>query len=304
MMRRSLLRAAAGLFAVGGLLAACGDDSGSSSATSGGAATTAESSTGAGLTVKATEYKFDISGSAGAGFNKVTFENDGEMPHILVAIKLQPGKTVADALPLLEQEGEPDPAAAAAVFDGDPSTAFYGTPGLISPGVSETTFANFPAGNYAFVCFLPGPGGQPHFMLGMAADFTVADSGGSSAPPQTDGTITIAADKITAPDDMKSGVYEVKNPGSDPSDFNLAGPTDAQVSDFDNAVNGFFNAMVSGEEDVAFEAPAPIFGGLSDTIPAGKSGYVQLDLEQGRYLMAGNSDDNGNTLVSGEFTVS
>ncbi|HTN80850.1 MAG TPA: hypothetical protein VMK16_14325, partial [Acidimicrobiales bacterium] len=266
---------------------------------------TGGSSSAAGLTVKATEYKFDVSGSAGAGYNKVTFENDGKMPHILVAIKLQPGKTVKDALPLLEQEGEPDPAAAAAVFDGDPSTAFYGTPGLISPGVTETTFADFPAGNYAFVCFLPGPGGQPHFMLGMATDFTVADSGGSDTPPQTAGTITIAADKITAPEGMKSGTYEVKNTGSDPSDFNLAGPTDAQVSDFDNAVNGFFNAMVSGEEDAVFQAPAPIFGGLSDTIPAGKSGYVQLDLTKGRYLMAGNSDqDTGKTLVSGEFTVS
>ncbi len=73
-----------------------------------------------GLTVKATEYNFDVTGDAAGGFNNVTFENDGKEPHILVAIKLQPGKTVADALPLLAQEGEPDPAAVAAVFDGDP----------------------------------------------------------------------------------------------------------------------------------------------------------------------------------------
>ena len=80
-------------------------------------------------------------------------------------------------------------------------------------------------------------------MLGMVKEFTVADTGGTSTPPETDGTISIAAEGITAPDGMKSGTYEVKNTGADPSDFNMAGPTDKQVSDFDNAVNSFFAAM-------------------------------------------------------------
>jgi hypothetical protein len=299
-MRRFPVVLLAGVLLTGTALAACGDDSGSSSATtaSGG------SSTAGGLTVKATEYNFDVTGTAAGGFNKVTFENDGKEPHILVAVKLQPGKTVADALPLLEQQGEPDPTATAAVFDGDPGTAFYGTPGLLAPGGSETTIADLPAGNYAFVCFLPSPDGQPHFSLGMAKDFTVADSGGTSTPPETDGTITISADKITAPDGMKSGTYAVTNSGSDPSDFNMAGPTDKQISDFDDAVNGYFNSIGTGETK-PFSVPAPLLGGFSDSIPSGKSGYVILDLEKGRYLMAGNSDDTtGKTLVSGEFEVS
>ena len=306
-MRRFPVVLLSGALLMGAALAACGDDSGSSSATTGGggAATTGGGSSGAtGLTVKATEYNFDVSGTAAGGFNSVTFENDGKEPHILVAIKLQPGKTVADALPLLEQEGEPDPAAAAAVFDGDPNTAFYGTPGLLAPGGSETTIADLPAGSYAFVCFLPSPDGQPHFSLGMAKDFTVADTGGTSTPPQTNGEITITADKITAPDGMKSGTYAVTNNGSDPSDFNMAGPTDKQISDFDDAVNGYFATIGTGETK-AFTVPAPLLGGFSDSIPPGKSGYVVLDLEKGRYLMAGNSDDaTGKTLVSGEFEVS
>ncbi len=301
-MRRFPVVLLTGALLMGAALAACGDDSGSSSATTGGGGGSLLS--GEGLTVKATEYNFDVTGSAAGGFNKVTFENDGKEPHILVAIKLQPGKTVADALPLLEQEGEPDPAVAAAVFDGDPNTAFYGTPGLLGPGGSETTIANLPGGNYAFVCFLPSPDGQPHFSLGMAKDFTVADTGGTTTPPQTDGAITISADKITAPDGMKSGTYEVKNTGTDPSDFNMAGPTDKQVSDFDDAVNGYFNSIGTGETP-PFSTPAPLLGGFSDSIPPGTSGYVVLDLQKGRYLMAGNSDqDTGKTLVSGEFEVS
>jgi plastocyanin len=295
-MRRSFPLAIAGLFAIGVLLAACGDDSGSSTAT------TAGSASAGGLTVKATEYKFEISGSASAGYNKVTFENDGKSPHMLAAIKLKAGKTVADALPILEQQSEPDPAAVAAVFDGDPSTAWYGTPDLISPGVTTTTYPDFPAGNYMFVCFLPGPGGQPHLALGMAAQFTVADTGGSPTPPQTDGTFTITADKITPPEGLKSGTYEVKNTTADPSDFHMAGPTDKQVDDFVKAVNDYFTAM-SSSEDVALSTPAPIIAGLSG-IPTGQSGYIVLDLKQGRYVFGGATDDSGVTKQQGEATVS
>ena len=304
-MRRFPVVLLTGALLMGMALAACGDDSGSSSATTGGGAATTASggSSASGLTVKATEYNFDVTGDAAGGFNNVTFENDGKEPHILVAIKLQPGKTVADALPLLAQEGEPDPAAVAAVFDGDPGAAFYGTPGLLAPGDSETTVADFPAGNYAFVCFIPSPDGQPHFTLGMAKDFTVADSGGTSTPPETDGTITITADKITAPDGMKSGTYEVTNTGTDPSDFNMAGPTDKQVSDFDAAINGYFATIGTGETK-PLSVPAPLVAGFSDTIPPGKSGYVVVDLEKGRYIMGGSSDENGNTHVVGEFEVS
>ncbi len=147
--------------------------------------------------------------------------------------------------------------------------AFYGTPGLLAPGDSETTVADFPAGNYAFVCFIPSPDGQPHFSLGMAKDFTVADSGGTSTPPETDGTITITADKITAPDGMKSGTYEVKNTGTDPSDFNMAGPTDKQVSDFDDAINGYFATIGTGETQPLI-VPGAARGRLQRHHPAGQ----------------------------------
>ena len=70
----------------------------------------------------------------------------------------------------------------------------------------------------------------------------------------------------------------------------MAGPTDKQISDFDDAVNGYFNSIGTGETQ-PFSVPAPLLGGFSDSIPPGKSGYVVLDLEKGRYLMAGNSDE-------------
>ncbi len=216
-------------------------------------------------------------------------------------LKLKPGKTAADALPLLSQEGQPDPEALAEVFDGDLDTAFYGTPGLLPPGDSETTVADFPAGNYVLACFIPAPDGKVHASLGMAKDFTVGE--GDNPAPESKGTFTITDDAITAPNGVQSGVYAVNNTGEQPSDFNMAGPTEAPIGDFDAAIGAYFGSIGTGEV-VPLEFPAPLVAGFSETMPPGATGYIVVDLAKGRYIMGGNSDDSGKTLVSGEFEVS
>ena len=295
MTRRAAALLLTGALLAGALLAACGDDSGSSAATTGGGT----SSPAAGITVVATEYKFAVTGTATGGFVQVRFENDGKEPHILVPFKLKPGKTPADALALLSAQ-QPDPEQVAAVFDGDPDTSFYGTPGLLPPGDSETTVAHFTPGSYVLACFIPSPDGTPHFALGMLADLTVGE--GDTHAPATQGTFEVTDKTITAPQGVQSGIYEVKNGASTSSDFNVAGPTDAQVSDVDAAVNDYFGAIGTGEAKT-FALPAPLVAGFSETMPVGATGYIVIDLKSGRYLMAGNTDENNKTIVSGEFTV-
>ena len=191
-------------------LVACGDDSGSSD--SGGESSASDNA----ITVKASEYKFDISGQLTAGYSQITFENDGKQPHELISAKLKDGKTAADALPILEAEGEPDPAALAEVFDGDPTTAFYGTPGPLAPTDHQTTVANFTQGSYVFVCFLPSPDGKSHVSLGMLSEVTIG-AGDNTTAPETKGTFTITDDSITVPDGVSSGTYAVTNSGEQPS---------------------------------------------------------------------------------------
>ena len=72
-MRRFPVVLLTGALLMGTALAACGDDSGSSSATTGGGAATTASggSSASGLTVKATEYNFDVTGDAAGGFNEL-----------------------------------------------------------------------------------------------------------------------------------------------------------------------------------------------------------------------------------------
>ena len=121
--RRPRVLATAAVLIAGITLAACGDDSDGGGDASDNA-----------ITITASEYAFAIDGEATGGYVQVNFQNDGEEPHILVPFKLQDGKTSADALPLLSSEEEPDPEALAEVFDGDPFTSFWGTPGLLAAG--------------------------------------------------------------------------------------------------------------------------------------------------------------------------
>jgi uncharacterized cupredoxin-like copper-binding protein len=300
-IRKFIKVLAGGAVLMGVALTACGGDSGRSAASTGGAATTGGSSSpGTGLTVVATEYKFDVTGTATGGFQEVTFQNHGKEPHILVPFKLKPGKTSADALTLLSAQ-QPSDEQIAEVFDEDPRTAFFGTPGLLSPGDAETTVAHFTPGNYVFVCFIPSPDGTPHYAQGMIADLTVG--AGNTPAPQTQGTFEITDKAITAPVGVHSGTYAVTNKGSVNSDFNVVGPTNAQISDVDAAVSGYFGSIGSGETKT-FALPAPLVAGFSETMPVGATGYIVVDLDKGRYLIGGNSDNNGKTLVSGEFTVS
>ncbi len=295
-------------------MAACGDDSGSSSATTaGGAATTSGGAATAGstggdtaaVTITASEYTFEVTGEATGGFVQVTFDNAGKEPHIVVPLKLQPGKTAADALPILSQEGEPDPAALAEVFDGDPTSSFYGTPGLLPPDDSETTIADFAPGSYVLACFLPSPDGTPHFALGMLTDFTVAD--GDTPAPSTQGTFEITDDSITAPDGVQSGVYAVENKGTTPSDFNVAGPTDASISDFDTAVNGVLRDHRHGR-DRGDEAPGTARRRLQRVDPSGQDGLHrrqpgQWSLPDGRQLRRRDRRDARQRRVRGRLTV-
>jgi hypothetical protein len=101
---------------------------------------------------------------------------------------------------------------------------------------------------------------------------------------------------------VQSGTYAVANQGSTSSDFNVVGPTDAHVSDVDAAIDAYFGSIGTGETK-PLALPAPIVAGFSETMPAGGTGYIVVDLEKGRYLMGGNTDQNNKTIVSGEFTV-
>jgi hypothetical protein len=109
------------------------------------------------------EFHFDLpKGFDGSG--PVVVVNKGKSVHEAVIARLADGKTVAD---VVDYESLPYPRKSAA-----PYTLVTGTT-FVSPGEHARLDLDLPAGEYAWLCFLPGPKGSPHLALGMVHPFTV-----------------------------------------------------------------------------------------------------------------------------------
>jgi uncharacterized cupredoxin-like copper-binding protein len=133
------------------------------------------------LTIRATDYKFDLSGDVKAGITTISFVNNGKEPHALFMAKLKPGKSAADVLPLLQSRDKPDPQAAAEVLD-EPLETFHGHPGATLPGDSISTITKeLTAGTYAFLCPVSNPQHEMHAMKGMMAQLVVQPGDGKAA---------------------------------------------------------------------------------------------------------------------------
>ena len=80
----------------------------------------------------------------------------------MAIVKLAPGKNLQDVLNFLQKPAGPPPFADA------------GGLGAIAPGTSQWLKLNLQPGQYAALCFVPDSvTGKPHYMLGMAAQFSV-----------------------------------------------------------------------------------------------------------------------------------
>lgn len=114
------------------------------------------------VTVKLTDYAFEISKPLAAGRQVIRVENAGNQWHEMVFVKLNPGTTLEDALKWGEKPEGPPP------FSGVDGTT------VLSPGQSNTVTVELTAGDYALLCFLPdAKDGQPHLMKGMTQQIKI-----------------------------------------------------------------------------------------------------------------------------------
>jgi len=114
------------------------------------------------ITVKLSDYAFEITGPLTAGRHVVRVEDAGPQMHELVFLKLEPGKTVQQAVAWLEKPEGPPPGSL--INGASPMTA----------GVVNTTTVDLSAGEYGLVCFVSdSKDGKPHIAHGMIKQITV-----------------------------------------------------------------------------------------------------------------------------------
>lgn len=124
-----------------------------------GAAATAPA---ADITVKMTDYAWDVTPAITAGKHVIRIENNAEQSHEMFIAQLAPGKTVAELAAWVENQQGPPP--------GKP---IGGISGMAKGGVVYVPVDLVP-GEYGLFCFLPdAKDGKPHIAHGMMKQITV-----------------------------------------------------------------------------------------------------------------------------------
>ncbi len=251
------------------------------------------------LNVTAGEYTYKVKGSPKSGWTQINFENGGTEYHMLVIAPLKKGVTLKQ----VKTAATSDDQSAFDQISGKGNVV--STPSFLGPGEKTTVITKLPAGNYALMCFFNAPDGQSHLAHGMAKLLDVSSTKSSLTPPK-DGLVpvTVTDDAITLP---TSGVpghgwAKITNGSSATRDLTV-GRYLTPNGTWDEA-NSYFNEYFQSGTLPEGAPPAAIQGGVSG-IPAGGTGYLQLDLKPGRYVFVSDTDDDqdGSAQIHQDLTV-
>ena len=114
------------------------------------------------VTIKLTDYAFELSAPLTAGRHIIRVEDAGPQMHERVFVKLEAGKTAQDMAAWLEKPQGPPPGSL--INGASPMTA----------GMANTTTVDLTSGEYAMICFVPDSKDQkPHLAHGMIKQVTV-----------------------------------------------------------------------------------------------------------------------------------
>lgn len=218
------------------------------------------------LRIIASDYSFEVEGSAIEGPVRVELINRGRELHHSQILRLEDGKTLADL--------------AAYPHDAAPPVwaVPIGGPGAVDPGLTSYSIQELEAGSYAVICFIPSPDGVTHVAKGMAAGFTVAPVRGrvAKAPP-ADLSVRLSDFTFKAPTTLARGrrVIRVANDGPQVHEMVVARLVPGKKAE---DLFAWFGAGMAGPP------PASFIGGTVGIQPGGEN-TVEMDFTAGEYLL-------------------
>jgi uncharacterized cupredoxin-like copper-binding protein len=161
------------------------------------------------ITVNSHDFAFDVPQSIPAGLTTFRLLNKGKQAHHFSLIRVDSGKTAAEALQVLIKTGQ-----------GVRPRWMHpvGGPNAISPGGEARTTLVLQPGTYLAFCEVPGPDPAPHFMKGMAREFTVPPPRRTESLPKADLTIKLTDFDFVFSRPLTKGrhVIAVTNTGAQP----------------------------------------------------------------------------------------
>jgi uncharacterized cupredoxin-like copper-binding protein len=219
------------------------------------------------VTVTATEFALDLPAQIPAGAITLHLVNNGKQLHQAQVIRLEDGKTMADFAQAMKQNGPP------------PSwMKFAGGPNGTAPGNASDATTVLTPGNYAVLCFIPGPDLVPHVMSGMIRPFevTAATSAAAAQLPVADDTIRLADYSFLTTQPLTQGHHTilVENTGPQTHEIVLLklapGKSVGEFAQWAGVMKG--------------PPPAMPLGGVT-ALESGGSGTFSADLTPGDYAL-------------------
>jgi hypothetical protein len=238
---------------------------------------------------------FNIQGAPHQGLVTMHFTNHGRYAHEMSLLRLKKNVTFAQFTKAMQQ---PDFEKAAGKLIVNPEGEITG-PDLLGAGMRETVTATLKAATYVVICFLPGPDGMPHAMMGMVGAVKVRPANGRHAAPATDGTVTLTNHGIVLPKNFtRGGTFAVKNVGTRAHDLSLVklkGRT--SLPTMFGCVGAAFGAGTMVDD-----CPGTFAGGVSDLAP-GRTAYLRIAFGAGRYGYVSTDGNDVQKGLAGTFTV-
>lgn len=268
------------------------------------------------IEVVAEDYAFDAPATIPSGWATIRFRNVGQEPHMIFLTRLPEGKTMEEyetdlsaqfsrAWHAVRDEGLAEDKALEMLFESLPDwfgeVQFVGGPGLTAPGHASEVTMQLEPGDYVLECYAKTEDGKIHYMEGMIRPLEVTGTRSAGVPPRADLRITLSNGGMEIAGDLAPGrrtvaVQVAENPeqGFGHSVHLARLSPGAEVGKVVSWMNWF------DLHGLRTPAPAEFVGGLHP-MPTGRTAYLTVDLEPGRYLAV--SEATGAQGVLKEFVV-
>lgn len=227
------------------------------------AATPAASAAPSAVTVIATDYSFDAPAELPGGLTTFHLVNKGPSIHHIQLVKFGEGKTMDDFAAALKAGGPPPKWV---TMEGGPNPAELGD--------TATTMVKLEAGNYAMLCFVPGPDGVPHVAKGMVRPLKVTQGGAAGAEPEADVVMKLVDYDFELSKPIPSGRHTIRVENAGPQEHELV---IVKLDPGKEAID-----FAKWGEKMVGKPPGTLHGGVSGIKPGGKA-FVEVDLTPGEY---------------------
>lgn len=269
------------------------------------------------LEVTARDFGFEMPKEIASGWTTIRLTNDGEQEHFLYAYRLpesvsydrfrQEAMTAFGRVWNRYASGETTREEAMGEFAEELPGWFMtdltpaGGVALTEPGETAESTVRLTPGTYVIECYVKTPKGTWHTERGMQRKMVVTTEKNGAPAPEADTEVTLTSYRIELSGPLSAGRQTVAVRATDRPEGFMAHDLNLFRLEAEETVEEIVSWMDWMDLD-QFRAPAPAYslGGVEHIAP-GRTGYMTVDLEPGRYAFV--SEEYGSRGMVHEFAV-